>query len=194
MLALNARFTNAQQLKDHTKEYHEAAEASLIPRIGAVRDPEDYISLLKLFYGYYHPLEKKIMQFIDETVVPDFKQRCRSSLIVADLQAMGAGISAIPQTKKLPPITGTAEALGALYVLEGSTLGGRYIARMLSQQYPALQPHQLKFFTGYGTNTGIMWTRFVTVLNEFATDAYTVRQMTDTANHTFLHLDLWFNS
>src|SRR5687768_8429434 len=65
MFTLNAQLTAAQQLKDQTKANHEAAEAILIPRISSIKQREDYISLLKLFYGYHHPLEKKIAGFID---------------------------------------------------------------------------------------------------------------------------------
>ena len=84
--------------------------------------------------------------------------------------------------------------MGALYVLEGSTLGGRYIAGMLVQQYPALQLQQLQFFTGYGARTGLMWTSFLERLNKFAVEEEAVRQMASAANQTFLHLKLWLTS
>jgi heme oxygenase (biliverdin-IX-beta and delta-forming) len=195
MLALNAACTAAQQLKDLTKENHEAAESMLLPRIRNIKKQEPYISLLKLFYGFYHPLEKKINAVLDASLIPDKEQRRKSGLILGDLQALGAGVPFIPQAKQLPDLQNDAAAMGALYVLEGSTLGGRYIAKMLSQQVdPALQPGQLRFFTGYGSRTGVMWTGFTGMLHEFATDAYMVQQMADAANRTFLDLNLWFTA
>lgn len=167
----------------------------MIPRIGGIKQRTGYISLLKTFYGFYHPLEQKIGGFIDASVIPDMDQRRGSSLIMADLHALGADVSLMPQAKQLPALSNAALAMGALYVLEGSTLGGRYIANMLSRQVdPPLQKDELRFFTGYGPQTGIKWTSFVAILNEYASDEYTISQMVDAANQTFLHLNLWFTS
>ena len=62
----------------------------------------------------------------------------------------------------LPGIENEVQAQGALYVLEGSTLGGRGITKMLLRQCPWLTLQKLTFFNGYGAGTGPMWLSFHT--------------------------------
>ena len=48
-------------------------------------------------------------------------------------------------------------ALGAVYVIEGATLGGQVIARQVIPEL-ALSPERgCRFFTGYGADTGARW-------------------------------------
>lgn len=56
--------------------------------------------------------------------------------------------------------------MGALYVMEGSTLGGRYIYKML-QGHPSLEVPvaALHFFNGYGEATSQRWKSFGAALN-----------------------------
>jgi heme oxygenase len=60
----------------------------------------------------------------------DWARRRRSALFAADLAALGA--AAAPGLPDLPDVEGTDEALGRMYVLEGSTLGGTFIDRHLA--------------------------------------------------------------
>jgi heme oxygenase len=55
-----------------------------------------------------------------------------------------------------------AEALGALYVLEGSTLGGRKILQALRSQ--GVSTDGLHFLDPYGKNAGVNWRMFLRVL------------------------------
>lgn len=57
-----------------------------------------------------------------------------------------------------------AEALGALYVVEGSTLGGRIIQRTLSSR--GISDIRLNFLDPYGEDTGRMWRGLVDVIEE----------------------------
>ena len=58
-------------------------------------------------------------------------RRRRTALFAGDLAALGADPAASP-TPPLQPVASTDEALGRLYVLEGSTLGGTFIDRHLT--------------------------------------------------------------
>src|SRR5688572_10720195 len=75
MLTLNAQASAAQQLKDRTKENHEAVEAMLVPEISSKKATDEYITLRKPFYGFYQPLEKQIKQFIDSMVTSEAVQK-----------------------------------------------------------------------------------------------------------------------
>jgi heme oxygenase (biliverdin-IX-beta and delta-forming) len=55
-----------------------------------------------------------------------------------------------------------AEALGALYVLEGSTLGGRKILQALKSQ--GVPTADLDFLDPYGRDAGVNWRMFLGIL------------------------------
>ena len=61
-----------------------------------------------------------------------------------------------------PEIGTRAEALGALYVLEGSTLGGRKIMQALRSQ--GVSTDNLYFLDPYGKDTGARWRSFLKIL------------------------------
>ena len=67
----------------------------------------------------------------------------------------------------LPPLTDRAAALGVLYVIEGSTLGGRLIARHL-RQGGVIPADAFHYFEIYGADTGEMWRSVCRALDTIA--------------------------
>jgi heme oxygenase len=67
-----------------------------------------------------------------------------------------------PIAPAFPAPRSAAEALGMLYVLEGSTLGGRMILRALAER--GVHDPALQFLDPYGTDTGARWRAFLDVL------------------------------
>ena len=87
----------------------------------------------------------------------DWSRRRRTSLFASDLRELGAPAS--DAAPLLPPVAGTDEALGRMYVLEGSTLGGVFIDRHLAA-LPELAGATVRSFSPYGSETGAMWAAF----------------------------------
>lgn len=87
----------------------------------------------------------------------DWPRRRRASLFASDLRELGAPAS--DAAPLLPAVPGTDEALGRLYVLEGSTLGGVFIDRHLAA-LPELAGVTVRSFSPYGSETGAMWAAF----------------------------------
>lgn len=83
--------------------------------------------------------------------------RSRLALLEADLAALGTGMPA-PLKADLP--SGEAEVHGLLYVLEGSRLGGKMLARQVPDALPCA-------FLGAGHLKG-EWRAFLQALNERA--------------------------
>jgi heme oxygenase len=67
------------------------------------------------------------------SILPDWPQRQRASLLRADLAALG-----LPQPAADAAIefAGPSAVLGGIYVLEGSRLGGRVLRRGVPSEYP----------------------------------------------------------
>ena len=61
-----------------------------------------------------------------------------------------------------PPIGTKAEALGAMYVLEGSTFGGKIILKAMRSQ--GVSTDELHFLDPYGKEAGPLWRAFLHVL------------------------------
>jgi heme oxygenase len=141
-----------------------------------------------MFYGYFHPLEIKIQAHIGATQLVDIGERRKAGAILHDLARLSFSDNNIPECLRLPGINSVAEAFGALYVLEGSTLGGKMIAKMLlKKEALSIPENALTFFTGYGEQTGPKWKSFLAVFNQQEKTSAVVR----TANDTFLHLKSW---
>jgi len=154
-----------ENLRSHTKETHQALEASMFPFIKNVRDIESYSHLLRMFYGYYKPLQDQVDKYIDKNILPDHKELRRAEWILEDLKALDQPTDNIALYKFPFAIDSHAAALGALYVTEGSTLGGKVICKTIATNLGKSEMDGLKFFNGYGAHTGSKWKSFLLVLD-----------------------------
>lgn len=173
-------------VKEATATVHAELEDLLLPKLSSIETFEDYAALLKMFYGFYNPLENSILQYISADILPDIFERRKTILLQHDLAALGQNTNKILHCFSLPSITNPAAAFGAMYVLEGSTLGGRVITKMLLQNN-GVPPTALLFFSGYGESTGSKWKSFLQTLNAQVRE----KDVIAGANATFLHLKSW---
>lgn len=173
-------------VKAATAALHAELENLMRPRLSSIKSGEDYAALLKMFFGFYGPLENSIHRHITQDLLPDIHGRQKTSLLQEDLNTLGLDTQQIPICFSLPQINNSAAAFGALYVLEGSTLGGRIITRMLLQN-DAVPREALRFFSGYGEATGGKWKTFLQALNSQAQQPETITG----ANDTFYYLKNW---
>jgi len=118
----------------------------------------------------------------------DWPRRRRAALFAADLRELGAPAS--DETPLLPPVPGTDEALGRMYVLEGSTLGGVFIDRHLAG-LPELAGVTVRSFSPYGHDTGAMWAAFRRTTRARITAGGDAGAMLEAARTTFAGLAGW---
>jgi len=182
----------AQTLKLQTSHEHQQLEALMLPCLNSITQKSQYVQLLHTFYGYFKPVEEAVAPFMTKEVLPDWPLRRKAQTILQDLAALEQKEPPICLSNRLPHIQTLPQALGALYVLEGSTLGGRGITKMLLKNTEVgLAPQQVQFFAGYGSQTGAMWTTFVNVLNSFQWSAAETAEMVEAANQTFYFFKTW---
>jgi len=181
----------AEQLKNDTLINHQQLEKMLVGRMKAIRNTQDYIDLLQLFYSYFGGLEKLIDEQLDQSRLPDYDQRRKSSSLANDIIALGGTPQEMADSAALPAISNTLQAMAALYVIEGSTLGGKFISKMIAQQLHINDGTGLSFFNSYGNNTDVMWNTFKDVLNTQSTSAQENNVVIETANDTFARFKAW---
>ncbi|MEJ7559485.1 MAG: biliverdin-producing heme oxygenase [Pedobacter sp.] len=171
----------SENIKDATKPAHLKLEKLVVQQLKGIRTDEDYAAFLKKFYTYFSQVEKVIAPYITDQLLPDHAERRNSSFIKADIQILGGSVDETPVVE-VPVVSNAVEALGALYVMEGSIMGGRIIIQMLEKL--GIQ-NGLSFFSGYGQETGQKWGVFTEVMNEAAATSGDEEQAISTANETF---------
>ena len=179
-----------EKLRAHTKETHQALEESMLPYIKGVNDTNSYTQLLRMFYGFYKPLQDQVDKYIDKTILPDYDESRRAEWILEDLQAIHQPTNDIPLYQLPFSINSHAAALGALYVTEGSTLGGKVICKMIATNLGKGDMEGLKFFNGYGANTSSRWKNFLLVLNA-ERNLHDEEVMIESAEHVFAGFADW---
>ncbi len=158
---------------------------------------QSYCRLLERFWGFYFPLEQ-LLGAIDwrESGVA-FGARRKAAWIEADLTYFGKTAESIRDLAcchALPRLDGVAAGLGALYVLEGATLGGRIILRNLQSQLGLAPDAGGRFFGSYGSDVGAMWQEFLAVLEQHGGRPRTAEAISQSAVETFAAFDHWFSA
>lgn len=183
--------TLSEQLKKATKQNHQQLEKLMVARLRSISSRSEYVKLLQIFYSYFGGLEDKINEYIGEDQLPDFKERRKTESIANDIKSMSGLIPQKAKEHDLPIIANHLHALGALYVIEGSTLGGKIISKMMTKQLGLEDKGGLSFFNSYGDDTERMWSTFREILNRFQASSDT-EPIIHSANDTFLKFSTWF--
>lgn len=189
--------TISERLRAETAGQHKAIEnARRFNRLGSEDYTKDeYIGILERFYGFYAPLEEKFRKHEDIMQALDYGQRFKLPLLKEDLTALGHtedSLSDLPLCDALPPTGTPAQAIGAIYVMEGSTHGAQYIAKRLRQQL-GLGGTGLKFYEGYGAETMPRWQAFKSYLDSAFDPARDGDAVVTSATRTFEALHEWMD-
>ncbi|MFC3070812.1 biliverdin-producing heme oxygenase [Phenylobacterium soli] len=146
------------------REATQAAHAQLEERIDIHRRIADLSGRRRLARGYWRlhaEVEAAAAPWLEALAGLDFAARRRSALIARELAALGGEPPAEAEMAS-PTASSRAEALGLLYVLEGSTLGGRMIRRQVAAGGGDFTG--LGFLDPYGDAAGDRWRAFLSVL------------------------------
>ncbi len=181
-----------EKLRATTRQQHLQVEQSMTPLFQSIETQEHYAVLLRLFYGFYKPLQDLIDGYIDAGKLPDYSFRRKAEWILDDLDYLGDTDTISIVSRNLPYISSASAAMGALYVLEGSTLGGRIISQLIQEKLPGIDGRSLSFFQGYKTETGKKWTAFLEALHLYSGPAQS-EELIRAANETFEKLGYWIN-
>lgn len=154
-------------LKMQTSDSHKKLEE--LPVSMSIMSPEmkieDYTYYLSLMHDVHNDTEGLIFPFFSDAMV-DLEQRRKKHLIENDLSFLNFKKNNAEKVFQTEGIS-TAFALGILYVVEGSTLGGRFILKNVSK-FPELSGDQgVSYFNGYGEKTGSFWKAFLAFLSEY---------------------------
>lgn len=148
--------------------------------IAQLSDASRRAILIGRYAALYIPSDDALIPWLGE--IADLDLGCRSRTPLLARFTVDQALPAFP----LP--LHVAEALGMLYVLEGSTLGGRLILRALAER--GIADPDLAFLDPYGTETNTRWRAFLAVLaRETGDDAARIDHACRGAVRAFHHAE-----
>lgn len=146
---------------------------------------ESYQRLLDRLYGFYVPFE------IATRISFQRSQWLESDLLAT--RAKNLAFAAIPLCRAIPELNTPERLCGAMYVVEGSALGGRGLARNLDHLLGRGIPEGRRFFEGRGSETGLAWRGWLTELDVFEHNTVSRYEVVRAAVETFLVFEDWLN-
>ena len=183
-------------LRTGTGQLHVALEKRL-PFFSERLDANWYRRLLQAYYGFYAPMEAVLY---GSGLIPDgfdCALRAKTPTLLSDLLALGLddhAINALPHCTDLPTFDTPAACLGALYVLEGATLGGQVLRREMAARLAVDADNGGAFLDVYGAETGRRWKDFLDYLGRFPLDASAKQRAVTAARSTFSGFEQWLDS
>jgi heme oxygenase len=128
--------TLRQTLRTRTDDLHEELDA-LLGRFDLGRRSE-YREFLTIHARVLPAVEQALEQAGIATILPDWEAHRRAPLLERDLAALG---ESLPEPITVSPASGIPELLGTAYVVEGSRLGSRFLAKRVGKAMPAEYLH-----------------------------------------------------
>ena len=152
-------------LREATKEIHERLEATPLSQslISPTLKQEKYEQVLTLFGTWFVAAERALKEHQDCIAAElDEARFQRETWLREDLPGKDLALPVLPPIPK-------AEMPGWLYVVEGSSLGGKQISRHLQAREEATgHSWPTRFFEAYGAETGPRWQSFLQFLEQKA--------------------------
>lgn len=184
-----------QNLRSETASSHTSLEQN--PYSIALMSPavalEDYSNYLQKLYGFVFGFETNVYPLL-RNIDPEIDLRRKTNFMQDDLQHLQIDFSTLPIVSKehfkihYPDVK---SALGGLYVLEGSMLGGVMIKKHLAEKLGNDVNENTQYLTGYGSETGKIWKNFLNTLSINAPDIETEKIIINSAKNTFDLLNKW---
>lgn len=186
-----------ENLKNKTSIPHKNLES--LPISKSIVDPkitiEQYGLYLSLMHDVVKNLEDKIYPIVSD-IIPDLNERRKSHLLINDLK-----FTPIEKKIDFSPFEDAGKvsipfAMGMVYVVEGSTLGGRFILKNINESFGFNEEKGATYFAGYGNKTGSSWKKFLNSLTEFEAQTNSQEEIIAGATYAFdaIHKHLSKNS
>lgn len=126
-----------------------------------------YGNYLQLMYSVVSEIENHVYPLL-ENIIQDLAKRLKLGWIENDLQKLNIDVPQNAQVFKFGS-TNKSFALGIAYVIEGSTLGGRYMLKNITKNLALDQENGASYFSGYDNLTGLRWKNFISDMESHLT-------------------------
>ena len=175
----------------HERLHHLPAFAALA---AGTLDRDGYVALLGRLYGFHAPIEAALATALggERGALAPAGWR-RADLLRADLRHLGAGDGGPLPMLAPPALPSRAAAIGWLYVVEGSTLGGRVLARALDRLLPEGSADGRRFLGAGQAPDHPRWAAIGVEIDRCGASPPELDRMIAAAHECFARFDLWFS-
>jgi heme oxygenase (biliverdin-IX-beta and delta-forming) len=181
--------TFLQQLRSKTANSHQLIEQNNVSQLLMSQDVTitQYSQYLSSMYSFVYGFEKMVFPLLKYYELLQLDDRRKSHLIQTDLAMLNYKVAEHYVNDELfsTHYKTTTAALGGMYVLEGSTLGGQIISRHLSKVLGNSVVGKTTYLTAYAGQTGSMWKIFLQLLCETAVASGNEDEIIESAVNTF---------
>jgi heme oxygenase len=181
-----------QNLRASTAECHMQLEQNNLSQALLSKNVNEtiYCSYLIQLYRFIKGFEQYVYPQLDQSFLNIYGRK-KAHFIEEDLKAINIAIDKHTLLEEVffrDTYPDVYLAAGALYVLEGSTLGGQIIVKHLQK---AMYPHFVNatYFLGYQQRTGTMWKEFLQQLTALPQSTQQEQQIIIGAIATFEIID-----
>lgn len=175
-------------LRSATAVVHERLHAH--PGLAAVQagtiNLSAYTALLSRLYGFHQPFE------LIAALGHHRSTWLENDLAILDVDADKR--AALPCCAAFPETTSQEYILGARYVVEGSALGSRGLARQLDNLLGVGVVAGRHFFSGYGTDTGRVWRDYLMQLEAVPDVGIKWAAVVEGSTETFAIFEQWLEN
>lgn len=181
------------RLKTETRPLHDKIEAN--PKFARLMaedlDLDEYGRMLARLLPFHQRVEADIARALAPWALElSLSARAKTPLLIADMIALAVRERAPSFHRDLA--MDAPSAWGALYVIEGATLGGRVILKRLSVTLGLDAGRGASYYAGYGEATGAYWQSFRAALAGVSeTRPEWSDAIVQSAARTFSALDQW---
>jgi heme oxygenase len=171
-------------LRAATRQDHDRVD-----RLGGafdLADPAGYGAFLLAHAAVLPPLEAALDAAPPQDLPPYWPERRRTAALLSDLAELGLEA---PDPSRIPAPATAAERVGALYVLEGSRLGGILLRRRLAEAQPGAPSAYLAHGEG-----APLWRTFLEWLDSRALDPVQTHAAIDGARGVFEAFEVGFKT
>lgn len=177
-----------ETLKAATAVLHDDIEAAMtVMRPDFTAD--DHRALITRLYGFYQPCEAAVRNALKQQGLDFYETRLKTPLLLKDLAFFNIDPAHIALNYALPPMEILPAVFGALYVIEGATLGGQLIAQKLKKDLGLEPAGGCAFHASYGKESAARWREFCVLLEQYA--AADPALATSAAVETFSAMNAW---
>ncbi len=177
-----------QKLRSKTANSHQLIEQNSASQLLMSQDVTipQYAQYLKSMQGFVYGFEKEVFLLLMHYPLLQLDERRKAHLIQEDLAMLNyTAVQPYASDELFNANYQTVPAaLGGMYVLEGSTLGGQIINKHLLHTLGNSVAGKTTYLIAYAGQTGSMWKSFLKLLCEAATTS-NEEEIIDSAVNTF---------
>lgn len=176
-----------EKLKQNTAGPHTKLEELPLSKsiISPEVDTKNYLLYLDLMHDIIYDVENTVYPRLN-TIITDIEERKKLSFIEQDFTVLAHKKDSVKKNAlELENNFSTGFAMGIMYVIEGSSLGGRVIYKNIHKNLGYDNENGAAYFSGYGDKTGSYWKNFMAALSDYEKEYNNADEIIAGANHAF---------